>query len=88
MKKQPTTMKLAEAIERVQKLELDCLDLKGALTTLEDNNGAETTEAFYKRCAESQRVSIQVLMSSLVVLEDELKVMLDSEIVIKEVPGE
>jgi hypothetical protein len=81
-------MKLSEAIDKVNKLTVDCNDLKDALCTLEVNAEMLSMEAFMSYCAGSERVSTSLLLSSLVLLEEELKALLDAEIIVQEVPGE
>jgi hypothetical protein len=81
------TFKLSEAIETVEKLTVDCNDIKEAVCHLENYTG-EDMESFIAGCADSKRVSVVLLVSSLVVLEEDLRMLLNAEITIKEVPDE
>ena len=83
-----TTVKLSEAIENVNKLTNDAEDLKDALGERGQYSGVEPFEQFVTKLHADQRLSIQVLISALISIEDELKTLLDAEIIIQEVPGE
>lgn len=75
-------VKLADCIERLAKLEEDCSDLKEALLRIGNWSPScvETTEEFLAQMRESKRCSVELLISSLVLLEEEMRIWLESEV--------
>lgn len=75
-------IKMDDATERVHKLITDCEDLKDAMLRIGNwtPSCVESAEEFIKNLQDSKRVSVEVLLSSLALLEEELRLLLDSEV--------
>ena len=76
-------VKFNDCVERIAKLEEDCNDLKDAIATIGNYSPSLKCgyEEFLAEMRESKRCSVELLISSLVLLEEELRIWLSSEII-------
>ena len=75
-------VKFTDCVERAAKLVDDCEDLKDAIAAIGNYspNSVATYEEFLIEMRESKRCSVELLISSLVLLEEELRIWLESEV--------